>query len=153
MENVLNTKIHLITPTEMLVVPAEITYDSDGEISAATKLTLVYAEKEYVAFGNDGLNPYILADLAAKLPNGVMPACCMTCRHGNMCPYCSNDNELFCTKDLSITSKEDICNLFDSTDPYKERSVDPLDFCDKFAPQGSDYYTYNDYYSFLSRQQ
>ena len=45
------------------------------------------------------------------------------------------------------------CNLFDSTDPYKERSVDPFDFCNKFAPQGSDYYTYNDYYSFLSRQQ
>ena len=153
MENVLNTKIHLITPTKMLVVPAEITYDGDEEISAATKLNLVYEEKEYVAFGNDGLNPYLLADLTAKLPGGVVPACCMTCRHGNMCPYCNNDNELFCTKDLSITSKEDICNLFDSTDPYKERSVAPLDFCDKYAPQDSGYYTYNDYYSFLSKQQ
>ena len=149
MKHILNTTLHLVTPAKMLVVPVEITYDGSEEIAVKTKLTLTYNKKEYVANSSDGLNPYLLADLTTKLPDGVTPACCMNCRHGNMCPYCSNDNELFCTKDLSIISKEDICNLFDSTDPYKERSVAPLDFCDKYTPQSDNHYTYNDYFPSL----
>ena len=77
---------------------------------------------------------------------------CMTCRHGNMCPYGNKENQLICTKDITITSKEDMLDLFDQTDPFEERAVTSLDFCEDFVCQSDDYYTYNDYFYQLSRK-
>ena len=68
----------------------------------------------------------------------------MTCRHGNMCPYGNIENQLFCTKDLKISNKEDMCHLFDTTD-IEKRKVSSFNYCDNFAYQSKDYYTYNDY--------
>ena len=69
-----------------------------------------------------------------------------------MCPYGNTENQLFCTKDIRIVSKEDMCNLFDQTDPFEERSVASLDFCDDFVYQSDDYYTYNDYLYQLNKK-
>lgn len=87
-----------------------------------------------------------------KLPKDVKLACCMTCRHGNMCPYGNEENQLICTKGITITSEEDMLDLFDQTDPFEERAVASLDFCEDFVYQSDDYYTYNDYFHQLNRK-
>ena len=45
-----------------------------------------------------------------------------------------------------------MCNLFDRTDPFEERSVASLDFCDDFVYQSEEYYTYNDYLYQLNKK-
>ena len=43
-------------------------------------------------------------------------------------------------------------NLFDQTDSFKERAVASFDFCEDFAYQSDDCYTYNDYLYQLSKK-
>ena len=146
MKKVLQAKVPLLTPNGKIMVPIEIAYDySEVIINPKSEITLLYDGNEYKGYGKDYLWTDTLADLEIKLPTDVKMVCCMTCRHGNMCPYGNVENELFCTKDILIKSKEDICNLFDQTDPFEERSVASLDFCDDFVYQSDEYYTYNDY--------
>lgn len=69
-----------------------------------------------------------------------------------MCPYGNMQNQLYCTKDLIIESKEDICNIFNSTDLDEERKVSSFNYCEDFIYQSNDYYTYNDYVYRLKEQ-
>ena len=93
-----------------------------------------------------------IADLQSKLPNDVKFACCMTCRHGNFCPFGNEENQLFCTKDIEITNKEDMCDLFIQTDPFEDRAVTSFNFCEDFVYQSDDYFTYSDYLYELKRK-
>jgi hypothetical protein len=124
MKKVLRGKVPLLTSNGKTIVPMEITYD-DSEVIAnpQSEITLLYNGMEYKGCGDDYLWIDTLADLQTKLPKDVTLACCMTCRHGNMCPYGNEENQLICTKGITITSKEDMLNLFDQTDPFEERAV------------------------------
>lgn len=146
MKKVLKYEITLLTPVGKVIAPIQIVYD-DEETTAnpSSEITLFYKGSEYKGNGTDYLWTDTLADLETKLPADVRITCCMTCRHGNMCPYGNVENELFCTKDIRINSKEDMCNLFDQTNPFEERSVSSFGFCDDFAFQSDEYYTYNYY--------
>ena len=146
MKKILTCEIPLLTPNGKVLAPMQIVYD-DAEVTANPKseISLIYDGAEYTGCGTDRLWTDTFAGLETKLPVDVKIACCMTCRHGNMCPYGNAENQLFCTKDIRISSKEDMCNLFDQTDSVKERSVASLDFCDNFVYQSEEYYTYNDY--------
>ena len=146
MEKILKAIVPLLTPTGKVIVPIEIIYD-DNEVLASPKseISLLYDGIEYRGNGADYLWTDTLADLQTKLPEDVKFACCMTCRHGNMCPYGNIENQLFCTKDIKITGKADMCDLFDQTDPFEKRVVASFDYCDDFIYQSDDYYTYNDY--------
>lgn len=152
MERILKTQIVLFTPLGKKLAPLQIVY-SDGDIDENLKseITIVYDGAEYKGYGRDYLWTDTLADLEMKLPKDVKIACCTTCRHGNMCPYGQTENVLFCTKDLKINDKEDMCNLFDQTNPFEERSVASFDYCEDFVRQSDDFYTYNDYLYQLSR--
>ena len=153
MKKLLHAEIPLLTTNGKTIVPIEITYDDSESIAnPQTEITLLYNGMEYNGYGADYLWTDTIADLQTKLPNDVKLACCMTCRHGNMCPYGNIENELFCTKDITITSKEDMLDLFDQTNPFEERAVASLDFCEDFVYQSDDYYTYNDYFYQLSRK-
>ena len=79
-------------------------------------------------------------------------ACCITRQNGDMGHQGNEENQLSSTKDITITSKEDMLDLFDQTDPFEERAVASLDFCEDFVCQSDDYYTYNDYFYQLSRK-
>ena len=153
MKKVMKCEIPLLTPVEKVFAPIQIVYD-DAEIIAnpSSEITLRYNGNEYKGNGTDYLWTDTLADLEIKLPTDVRLACCMTCRHGNMCPYGNVENELFCTRDIRINRKEDVCNLFDQTNPFEERSVASLDFCDNFVYQSDEYYTYNDYLYQLNKK-
>ncbi len=153
MKKLLHAEVPLLTPNGKTMVPIVITYD-DSEVIAnpQSEINLLYKGIEYNGYGADYLWTDTLADLQTKLPKDVTLACCMTCRHGNMCPYGNEENQLICTKGITITSKEDMLNLFDQTDPFEERAVTSLDICEDFVCQSDDYYTYNDYFYQLSRK-
>ncbi len=153
MKKVLRANVPLLTPNGKTMVPIVITYD-DSEVIAnpQSEINFLYNGIEYNGYGADYLWTDTLADLQMKLPEDVKLACCMTCRHGNMCPYGNKENQLICTKDITITSKEDVLDLFDQTDSFEERAVASLDFCEDFVCQSDDYYTYNDYFYQLSRK-
>ena len=153
MKKVLKGEVPLLTHNGKVLTPIQIVYDDTEVISNPTsEITLYYDGNAYKGNGTDYLWTDTLADLQMKFPNDVKLACCMTCRHGNMCPYGNAQNQLFCTKDIRITSKEDMCNLFDQTDPVEERSVASLDFCDDFVYQSKEHYTYNDYLYQLNKK-
>ena len=142
---ILEGQITLLTPSGKIHSPIQIACDSKTSVAPKFEISLTYEEVEYKGYGTDFLWTDAFADLEIKLPNDVKIACCMTCRHGNMCPYGDVENQLFCTKDLEINSKWDMCNLFNQTNPFEERLVSSLDFCEDFVYQSEEYYTYNDY--------
>ena len=112
------------SPIGKVMVPIKIIYDDDEVLTdPKSEITLLYNGVEYIGNGFDYLWTDTLSDLQMKLPKDIKLACCMICRHGNMCPYGNAENELFCTKELIITGKDDMCNLFDQTDPFEERAV------------------------------
>ena len=153
MEKILRTAVPLLTPTGKVIVPMKVIYDNiDDRANLKSQITLLYDGVEYKGTGTEYLWTDTLADLQTRLPENVIITCCMTCRHGNMCPYGNAENQLFCTKDLKITSKEDMCNLFDQADPFEERVVASLDYCDDFIYQSGDFYTYNDYLCQLNKR-
>lgn len=146
MKKVLRAEVVLLTPNGKTMAPMEIAYD-DSEVvtNPEAEITLLYKGIEYKGRGTDFLWTDTIADLQSKLPNDVKFACCMTCRHGNLCPFGNEENQLFCTKDIEITNKEDMCDLFIQTDPFEDRAVTSFNFCEDFVYQSDDYYTYNDY--------
>ena len=153
MKKLLHAEVFLLTTNEKIMVPIEISYEDRYVITnPKSEITLLYNGIKYKGNGIDALWTDTFADLQMKLPVDVKLACCMTCRHGNMCPYGNKENELFCTKDLRISSKNDMCDLFYQTDPYEERSVTSLGYCDDFIYQSDNYYTYNDYLYQLSKK-
>ena len=153
MKKLLHAEVFLLTTNEKIMVPIEISYEDRYVITnPKSEITLLYNGIKYKGNGIDALWTDTFADLQMKLPVDVKLACCMTCRHGNMCPYGNKENELFCTKDLRISSKNDMCDLFYQTVPYEERSVTSLGYCDDFIYQSDNYYTYNDYLYQLSKK-
>ncbi len=153
MNKILKCKVVLHTTCGKISVPVEITYeDKEAITNPKSQISLIYGGVEYVGNGTDYLWTDTLADLQRKLPKNIKIACCMTCCHGNMCPYGDEENMLFCTKDLSINSKEDMIRLFDETDPLRERTVASFDYCDDFDFQCDDCYTYNDYLYWLHKK-
>ena len=153
MKKTIQSNILLFTPSGKVMAPVKITYDDNESIpDPKSEITLLYNGVEYNGIGSDDLWTDTFADLQIKLPKDVELACCMTCRHGNMCPYGNVENKLFCTKDLVITGKEDMCNLFDRTGSVENRAVASLDYCDDFICQSETHYTYNDYLYQLSKK-
>lgn len=120
-------------------------------IPAAITVYIKYQNKDYLGCGNDSLWVDAFADLQKKLPTDVTLKCCLSCRHGNMCPVGNQPNELFCTKDVHIAQKSD---LFFYTEDYAERekrSKKYTDVCENYQPQSEECYTYTDYLYYLTQ--
>ena len=95
MKKVLKCEVPLLTPIGKVFAPIQIDYDDAEFISnPSSEITLCYNGNEYKGNGTDYLWTDTFADLQRKLPNDVKLACCMTCRHGNMCPYGNTENQL-----------------------------------------------------------
>ncbi len=153
MKKLIEACISLLTPIGKTTASAQIHYDDSDVADTPVTINLVYNNTLYQGNGNDYLWIDAFADLQRKLPDDIKVSCCMTCRNGNMCPYGNVENQLFCTKDIKISSKEDMCNLFNQTDPYEERAVASLDYCDDFVYQSNEFYTYNDYLYQLNKKE
>ena len=110
-----------------------------------------YDGKEYWGYGKDHLWIDAFADLQRKLPEGVLLKCCLTCRHGNLCPVGNDVNEVFCTKDVLIAQKSDLYFYTEDNAERAKRSKQYCDLCGDYQMQSEDYYTYNDYLYFLKK--
>ena len=146
MKKIIESQIFVLSKRNKVSVPIQICY-TDDEV----EITITYNGAEYFATGKEYLWVDAFADLQGKLPSDIRLACCMTCCHGNMCPYGNKENQLFCTKDVFITSKDDMINLIDKDPSFFERTVSSFDYCDDFAYQSDDCYTYNDYLYHLQK--
>ena len=148
MKKIIESQIFVLSKANKVSVPIQICY-TDDEV----EITINYNGAEYCATGKDYLWVDAFADLQRKLPSDIQLACCMTCRHGNMCPYGTDKNQLFCTKDVQLTSKDDVIELMDDKghDSFFERAVSSINYCDNFVYQSDDCYTYNDYLYHLQK--
>ena len=148
MKKIIKSQIFVLSQTNKVSVPVEICYTDD-----AVEITINYNGAEYCATGKDYLWIDAFANLQRKLPKNFQLACCMTCRHGNMCPYGNKENQLYCTKDVQITSKDDVIKLMDDKgyDSFFKREVSSIHCCDDFIYQSNDCYTYNDYLYHLQK--
>ena len=142
MKEIIESQITLLSQTNKISLPVKISY-TDNEV----EIILKYNNIEYCGTGRDYLWVDAFADLQGKLPSDIRLACCMTCRHGTMCPYGNDKNQLFCTKDVLLNSKDDVIELMDDKgyDSFFKREVSSIHCCDDFIYQSDDYYTYNDY--------
>ena len=105
--------------------------------------------KEYWGHGNDCLWIDAFANLQKRLPEGMQLTCCLTCRHGNLCPVGNAENEVFCTKDVAITQKSDLFFYTEDDTERTKRVRQYCDLCEDYQPQTDEYYTYNDYLVYL----
>lgn len=112
---------------------------------------LQYGGRDYLGLGRDEYWIESFADLQRQLPEGARLKCCLTCRHGNLCPTGNLMDEFFCTKDVSIAQKSDL--YFYTEDPVqrRQRRRGCADLCEDYIPQNEHFYTYNDYLYFLTR--
>ena len=100
MKKSIQEHITLLSPTDIIIAPIQINYDNDEDVANPVEINLTYNGVIYQGKGTDHLWVDAFADLQNRLPHGIKLACCMTCRHGNMCPYGNRENQLFCTRDL-----------------------------------------------------
>lgn len=150
MKTTTETQITLITPNGITKAMLHIFCDNSEDIAnPETKIELIYNNATYQGKGRDYLWVDTFAELQKKLPEDVKLACCMTCQHGNMCPFGNKPNELFCTKNLTVNNKMDVCDLF-SNPEFGENAVPYCGYCNDFAYQNENVYTYNDYLYYLS---
>ena len=152
MKKSIQEHITLLSPIDIIIAPIQINYDNDEDAVNPVEINLTYNGVIYQGKGTDNLWVDAFAALQNRLPQGIKLACCMTCRHGNMCPHGNRENQLFCTKDLVISSKWDMIDLFNNTDPFAERVVSPIKYCEGFIYQSSQSYTYNDFLYYLEKK-
>lgn len=111
-----------------------------------------FGGKEYWGYGNDSLWIDAFADLQRKLPESVLLRCCLTCRYGNFSPAENDMNEVFCTRDITITRKSDLL-FYAEEDAEREKRARPYcGLCEEYQPQTDEVYTCNDYLYFLNRK-
>ena len=120
-------------------------FGGDKVEGPSVSVGIKYGEKEIWGHGKDYLWVDAFADLQKKLPDNVKIQCCLTCRHGNMCPVGNTPSELFCTKDVAITQKSDLFFYTEDEAERTKRFRDYTDICEKYQEQSKDHFTYNDY--------
>ena len=151
--------ITLCTPTGHQTIPITVTSHEETVYikgvavqPPSVSVGLQYEGQSYWGYGTDYFWIDAFADLQKRLPNGVSLTCCLTCRHGNLCPFGNAINELFCTKDVTITQKSDLFPYTDNGAELSKRCRPYCGSCDDYQPQSDDQYTYNDYLYFLNQE-
>lgn len=153
-------KGYLLTPAGEVKTEIHIVYHEEDtyyqgklEKGPTVSVGVKYNGEQLWGQGKDYLWVDAFANVQKQLPVGVLLKCCMTCQHGNMCPYGNEPGELFCTKGLTVDSKEDMCNLFDNRENSKifDRTKNVADSCNEYTPQSNNCYTYNDYLYHLEK--
>ena len=147
-------KVTLGTPSKDVTCDVHILSQSEFvyDDRSLVRVTLPYEGSDYQGVGSDYLWVDAFVDLQRKLPENVSLKCCLTCRHGNMCPVGNAPGEVFCTKDVVIKSKKDSLYYTDDENERKNRSRFYTDICENYKEQIEEFYTYNDFYSLMKRK-
>ncbi|MBQ3014955.1 MAG: hypothetical protein IJD75_07475 [Clostridia bacterium] len=143
----------LTTPDGEKTVPVSVwCHDEDVyrkgllEKAPIINVGVKYGDEKIWGEGKDDTWADAFADLQKKLPEGMCLKCCLTCRHGNMCPEEPLSNELLCTKDVSITQKSDLYFYTQDKTERETRAKQYCFVCEDYKPQSDEYYTYSDYW-------
>ena len=137
------------------IEPARIVIDEAGGLDAqvdSVQATLTHRGNTYQGFGTNFTWDDAVADIQSQLPATMAIACCLTCKHGNMCPLGNNGNELYCMKDVRPQQPDDLLSYMRNEHECDKRSRPTFGFCDDFQEQNDDYYTYNDYLPKLQKK-
>ena len=115
-------------------------------------ITLTYDGKKY--WSNSVCHTWeaAFAALGKSLPDGVKVKCCVTCRHGNFCPFGNKSGEIFCLKTFAPKNKSDVCDFMNNDEVYYAGSRFISDFCSDYKEQSEDYYSYNSYLYYMSKE-
>lgn len=144
-------KMTLTTPQGCQVVDVRINTNEENEYATIVDVSINYNGEQFCGHGSDYFLIDAFADLQNQLPKDVLIKCCLTCRHGNMCPVGNRLGELFCTNDVIITQKSDLYYYTEHTLECEKRSRQYTDVCEKYQPQTDEYFTYNDYLPYLKK--
>lgn len=136
-----NCHVHVISHSECV-------YDNRSVV----RVTLPYEGKDYQGVGSDYLLVDAFVDLQRNLPENIYLKCCLTCRHGNMCPVGNTPGEIFCTKDVVIRSEKDSLHYTEDENERKKRSRFYTDICENYKEQTEEFYTYNYFYSSMKKK-
>lgn len=139
--------LHTLSGDETVNLTVNINEEND---TYKTYLYFKFKGKDYYGCGSDYLWIDAFADLQKRLPNGTFIKCCLTCRHGNMCPVGDYANEVFCTKDVPITQKSDLFYYTEDKAERGKRSKKYCELCEDYQPQIDEFYTYNDFQNFVN---
>lgn len=143
----INTYINLLESSNTIKVPMDITITEEDIIKI--NISLKYNGVEYIGVGIEWLWEDAFADLQGKLPRDVKLLCCMTCRHGNMCPFGNEPRELYCTKNIKVNNKNQLAELFNENKINQDNKVYCDYYCNDYEKQDTNNYTYNDYLYYL----
>lgn len=146
------SEIKLDTPYGEETVEADIFFH-EGDVvfqgkwvkDQLTTVKIRYDGQEFLGYGDDRLGVNAFASLQKQLPEGVSLKCCLTCRHGNMCPAGDEPGELFCTRDVRITQKNDLYFYTEDATEREKRRRQYTSICEAYQKQSDACYTYNDY--------
>lgn len=140
-----NLEVNYIIDEKLFAVLTKAIYEKskEGEIQRIH----YYVKSKYfnVTSEPSANTEYSIVNLQRALPSNVKIACCQSCRNGNFCPYGDDDNEIFCLKDILISSKNSAIKFFEKNlDLARIRSRKLLHFCKYYEPIcHSKHYTYN----------
>ncbi|MCR4576400.1 MAG: hypothetical protein K5784_00640 [Clostridiales bacterium] len=143
-------QIRIQTENGPKLLELNISYDHEDPDEATKMIIKIRFEGKEITAAGEFEETY--AYLQKQLPESVKLEGCVTCRHGNMCPIGDRIDEVFCTKDVSITCKSDLYFYTEDDDERKRRSRKYNDFCDDYAPQENGVFTYSDYLYYLDKE-
>ncbi len=147
--NYLNEYLTLSTLKGEITAKIKISYEESDEKEPLVELKLYYDGKVYHSSNYDYFWIRTFANLQNQLPKDINIKCCLTCKHGNLCPVGNCHNELFCTKDVVINEKSDLFFYTEEDNERDTRSRKYTFVCNDYKPQNNDYFTYNDYLYYL----
>lgn len=143
-------QIHIKSETAIETLDLDIMLDNeDTDEASIMTIRTSYQGKEIIASGDRYPWEDAFANLQKQLPKNVWIASCVTCCYGNMCPVGNAPDEVFCTKDVSVSEPRDLWYYTEDKNEREKRSRKFTDYCDDFNYQTKDFYTYNDYLFYL----
>lgn len=139
----------LILMTEKGEETSEVTvyYNDSNSDGLDPSLSLTFMGKNYFSLKRYYNFDELFAEMQNQLPENIFIKCCVTCRHGNFCPFGNIPDEIFCTKDVIIRNKDDACR-YTSDDNRKKVSTY---CCQDYKPQSKNFYTYNDFLHYVNK--
>ena len=142
--------LYINTPNGIINISVQHKVVNDGQDDMQTTIYVILLENEMIFEAEN--TEEVLIKLAKSLPMGWSIRSCLSCRYGHFCPVGNYDNELFCVTEFEPKDKNDLYNLTEDIQERKNRSRNLFYLCDRYLPQTSDYFTYNDYYFEINKR-
>ena len=133
---------------KLIAVPIVITHN-ELNVDAEVIIKIEYKENTYLGTGKSLEWTDAFAGLQKALPDGVNIQCCMTCKHGTLCPYGNIPDYILCSKDSVIDNKDDVIDWLDKVE-VEDIKKSSLDLCEQYDASNEKAYTYNDYLYYLN---